>query len=68
MIRMTESAIQRMFVTAMPSYFSDNAKKNPAPAKPSTVSARKIGFLFMLQSFAEITAAKSRVLIAAMRR
>lgn len=67
-MRITEIAIQRMFATAIPSYFRDSAKNNPAPPKQRIVSARKIGFLFMLQNFADITAAKSSAFIAAMRR
>ncbi len=67
-IKITEMAIQRMFVMATPSYFRERAKKNPAPPKQIIVIAKKIGFLFMLQNFAESTAIKSRRLRVAMSK
>lgn len=68
MTKIIESAIQRILAMAAPSYFKENAKNSPAPPKHSIVIARKIGFLFRFQNFAEITPIKSNVLIAAMRR
>jgi len=66
--KIIERAIQRMFVMAAPSYFNENAKNSPAPPKQSIVIARKIGFLFMFQNFADITPIRSRMLIVAIRR
>lgn len=67
-IRITEIEIHRMLVIATPSYLRESAKNSPAPQKNNAVSARKIGFLFVFQSFAHMTAIKSNMFIAAMSR
>ena len=53
---------------AAPSYFNENAKNMPAIPKQSAVMIKKIGFLFMLQNFADTTPMRSNALIAAMKR
>lgn len=43
--RITEIAIQRMLAMAMPSNFSERAKKYPASPKKIVVMAKRYGFL-----------------------